>query len=177
MFYEETRGDIQTYCILDRDFHTKEEIDDLHKKAEESHLILHIWNRKEIENYLVSPKAIFRMIGFEEKDWDKFYGEFMDVTDSLRSSTLSSKMDYLSTLHRSKTPSAIMNLATELLKEPWSSLDGRLSVVNGKDLLSTVNSWLREKYKVKSSRDKLIKSLSPDDIPQEIKDVINMLTC
>ena len=177
LFYEETRGDIQTYCILDRDFHTKEEIDDLYKKAEESHLILHIWNRKEIENYLVSPKAIFRMIGFEEKDWDKFYGEFMDVTDSLRSSTLSSKMDYLSTLHRSKTPSAIMNLATELLKEPWSSLDGRLSVVNGKDLLSTVNSWLREKYKVKSSRDKLIKSLSPDDISQEIKDVINMLTC
>jgi hypothetical protein len=116
------------------------------------------------------------MIGFEEKDWDQFYDEFMDVTASLYSSTLSSKMDYLSTIDRSKTPSAVMNLATELLSNPWTSLDGRLSVVNGKDLLSVVNSWLRDKYKIKSSRDKLIKALTCDDIPQEIKDVINMLT-
>ena len=67
-------------------------------------------------------------------------------------------------------------LATDILAPSWSTLEGRLSVVNGKELMSLVNSWLRNQHKVKSSRDKLIMALTPDDISQEIKDVINLLT-
>ena len=68
-----------------------------------------------------------------------------------------------------------MKKATSMLAPSWATLEGRLSVVNGKELLSLVNSWLREQYKVKSSRDKLIKALIPIDISQEIKNVINLL--
>lgn len=176
LFHEKTKGDIQAYCILDRDYHTEEEISNLYKKAKESHLELHVWNKKEIENYLIVPKAIFRMIGLGEEKWSQFYDEFMEVVSHLYDKTHASTMDYLSSLDRSKIASESMKKATEILDKPWESLEGRISVVNGKDLLSTVNIWLKEKYNVNSSRDKLIKALTPEDISQEIKDVIKRLT-
>ena len=98
------------------------------------------------------------------------------MTNQMYARTLESTMDYLSSVERSKTAGAIMKMATSVIAPSWDTLEGRLSVVNGKDLMSLVNSWLRNQYKVKSSRDKLIKALTPDDISQEIKDVINLLT-
>lgn len=176
LFYEETHGEIETYCILDHDYHTEEEIRNLYAKADESHLTLHIWSKKEIENYLITPESVFRLIGLEEDQRPEFLENFFKLTDQLYQSTLTATMDYLSSIDRSKTAGVIMKMAADILTPSWSTLEGRLSVVNGKELMSLVNSWLRNQHKVKSSRDKLIKALTPDDISQEIKDVINLLT-
>jgi len=176
LFYEETNGEIKTYCILDRDYHTEEEIRNLYAKADESHLTLHVWSKKEIENYLITPESVFRLIGLEEDQRPEFLENFFKLTDQLYQSTLAATMDYLSSIDRSKTAGVIMKMAADILTPSWSTLEGRLSVVNGKELMSLVNSWLRNQHKVKSSRDKLIKALTPDDISQEIKDVINLLT-
>lgn len=176
LFYEETNGEIETYCILDHDYHTEEEIRKLYEKADESHLTLHVWRKKEIENYLITPESVFRLTGLEEDLRHEFLGKFFEMTNQMYARTLESTMDYLSSVERSKTAGAIMKMATSVIAPSWDTLEGRLSVVNGKDLMSLVNSWLRNQYKVKSSRDKLIKALTPDDISQEIKDVINLLT-
>ena len=176
LFYEETHGEIKTYCILDRDYHTEDEIRNLYNKASESHLNLHVWTKKEIENFLITPESVFRLTGLEEASRSEFLEKFMELTDQLYDGTLSATMDYLSSIDRSKTASVAMKMATSMLAPSWATLERRLSVVNGKELLSLVNSWLREQYKVKSSRDKLIKALTPNDISQEIKDVINLLT-
>ena len=176
LFYEETNGEIETYCILDHDYHTEEEIRNLYAKADESHLTLHVWSKKEIENYLITPESVFRLMGLEENQRPEFLDNFFKLTDQLYQSTLTATMDYLSSIDRSKTAGVIMKMAADILTPSWSTLEGRLSVVNGKELMSLVNSWLRNQHKVKSSRDKLIKALTPDDISQEIKDVINLLT-
>ena len=52
----------KTICILDRDYHFDEEIAELYRKAEENHLNLHVWEKKEIENYILTPQSIFRLI-------------------------------------------------------------------------------------------------------------------
>ena len=85
-------------------------------------------------------------------------------------------MEFMGPVRMRDVAGAIMKMATDILAPSWSTLEGRLSVVNGKELMSLVNSWLKSQHKVKSSRDKLIKALTPDDISQEIKDVINLLT-
>lgn len=54
--------DISAYCILDSDYHTPKEIETRQKDAEAKNVRLHIWQRKEIENYLVVPAAIRRII-------------------------------------------------------------------------------------------------------------------
>ena len=53
---------ITTYCIFDSDYHTKNEQTERYHQAVERGINLHIWRRKEIENYLLAPTVIARVI-------------------------------------------------------------------------------------------------------------------
>lgn len=59
---ENTHGFIKVYCIFDSDYHTPQEKEKRYKEAQENNIQLHIWQRKEIENYLLIPSAIQRAI-------------------------------------------------------------------------------------------------------------------
>lgn len=176
LFHEETDGVIKTFCILDRDYHTDAEVIELYRRAAESHLTLHVWSRKEIENYILSPKAIFRLSDAPAESYETFCAELFSELGSLYDQTLGGIMDQLSTSDRSKMPSTFLNAAKEILDPKWNTLEGRLSVANGKDLVSTVNTWLKTRYHKSSSRTKLINALTPEDIPSEVKDLIHILS-
>lgn len=176
LFYEETDGAIETFCILDRDYHTDEEVRELYRRADESHLTLHIWNRKEIENYILSPKAIFKLSDSPAESYDTFCAELFAALNSLYDQTLGGILDQLSTSNRSKMPSTFLSRAKEILDPKWATLDGRLSVANGKDLVSTINTWLKTRYHKSSSRVKLLGALDPEDIPSEVKELIYRLS-
>ena len=53
---------IVVYCVLDSDYHTKEERENRMKEAAKSGVHLHIWSNKEIENYCLDPAVIQRTI-------------------------------------------------------------------------------------------------------------------
>lgn len=58
-----TLGDrTRVYCILDRDYHSEGEIDRRLAEAARNGIQLHIWSKKEIENYLLSPKVLHKLI-------------------------------------------------------------------------------------------------------------------
>lgn len=175
LFYEETKGGIETYCILDRDYHTEEEIKKIYDRANESHLKLHVWERKEIENYILEPKAIFRVANLGTDMFDDFANELFELVDSLRTETLGGIMDQLAFLDKSKTPSCFFKEAETILNKKWNTLEGRLAMANGKKLISVINEWIRSKYKKSCSRSKLINALMPDNIAQEVKDLIRQM--
>jgi hypothetical protein len=54
--------DILVYCLFDSDYHTDEEIEERITDAKRLSVELHIWKKKEIENYLLVPSAINRLI-------------------------------------------------------------------------------------------------------------------
>ena len=63
MFLKNALGEeISTYCLLDSDYHTQEAISARYKEALRVGVRLHIWQRKEIENYLLVPSAIMRVM-------------------------------------------------------------------------------------------------------------------
>jgi energy-coupling factor transporter ATP-binding protein EcfA2 len=63
LFMKNAGGDeIITYCILDSDYYTREQIDARLAEAHEHNIELHIWSGKEIENYLIVPTAIERIM-------------------------------------------------------------------------------------------------------------------
>lgn len=175
LFYEETRGGIETYCILDRDYHTEEEIEEVYCRADDNHLKLHVWERKEIENYILEPKAIFRVANLDADLFDDFTGRLFEMLDTLRPETLGGIMDQLAFLDKSKTPSYFVKRAETILNKKWNTLEGRLATANGKSLISAINGWIRYKYKKSCSRNKLISALEPEDISQEIKDLVRKL--
>ena len=177
LFYEETHGDIKTYCILDRDYHTESEIEELYNLAAQNHLELHIWSRKELENYLLSPIALARVAGFpqDKATLDAFCKGLFCELDKLASQTKDGILDQLCLQDRSKNPSYYMQEADRRFNDCWKTLEGRLASANGKDIISLVNTWMRDQYKKSSSRSKIISALSETEVPEEMKQVIDEL--
>lgn len=177
LFYDETQGEIQTYCILDRDNHTDDEVAELHRRAAESHLRLHVWQKKEIENYLFVPQSLARIAGIAKdgEAYQAFCEELFQKIDELKEDTRGKILDQLHTNDKSKAPSVHLAIANERLNRSWGSLEGRLSVSGGKEAISLINQWMRDRYKRSCSRAKMIDSLTVDDIPEEMKNVIDEL--
>ena len=62
LLLKNSAGDaIRVYCIL-RDYHTDDEVDERLKEARTRAVELHVWGRKELENYLLVPSAISRLM-------------------------------------------------------------------------------------------------------------------
>ena len=61
-FHENSAGRIKSYIILDRDYKTDQEINNIIERANSDNLTVLCWNKKEIENYLINSTTISRML-------------------------------------------------------------------------------------------------------------------
>lgn len=178
LFYEETHGEIEAYCILDRDYHDDQEIQCLYARAEENHLHLHVWEKKEIENYALSPAAIARVAGIKEEQevLEEFNAELFSELEKLAEGIKNSIADHLYQQDRTKgMPSYYLPKAEARLSCKWNTLADRLSISGGKEAVSLINEWIKSKYGKSSSLGKIIAALKPEDISPEMKSVIDML--
>ena len=55
-------ANISVCCILDSDYHTTAQMKDRYDDAAAKNVRLHIWSRKELENYFLVPDVIARAI-------------------------------------------------------------------------------------------------------------------
>ena len=149
----------------------------MHFRANENHLDLHVWSKKELENYLLVPKALARVAGIKQEgqEWDEFQEGLFHELDVLYNDIEGSKLNELYKKDRSKAPGVYLPEAKRWLESNWGTLESRLSIACGKDVISIVNTWIREKYNKSSSRSKIIAALRPEDIPFEMKQVIDEL--
>lgn len=175
LFYEETHGEIQTYCLLDRDYHSDDEIASLYKTAEDSHLALHVWKRKEIENYIITPQSVFRLTNLGPESFQRYLDNLNAVLDSLYCDTLDAVMDQLGSQDKSKSPSYFRKEADQIMANHWDTIEKKISYVSGKELCAKINSMMKNTYGISCSKNKLLSALLPEEIPDELKETIDML--
>lgn len=175
LFYEQTNGEFKTICILDRDYHSDDEIEELYRKAKENHLYLHVWEKKELENYILTPKMLFRLTKQDETAYPEFCECLKNELDRLKQQTINGFLDQNWQDNRGQAASTSLANATKQVEHRWQTLDDRLSICNGKDLISCINGWIERQYHQKSSKRKLLDSLTPEDICDEMKSVIAVL--
>jgi predicted ATP-dependent endonuclease of OLD family len=175
LFNEETKGDIRTICILDRDYHLEDEINKLYSKASESHLELHVWSRKEIENYLLNPKVIFRLTGLDNTKYDEFYKSLDIEIDTLKNDVIDHYSQEIKKLHSNKDIITANREARKFIDCKWNSLEEKFNLVNGKDAISIINSWMKSKYKKNCSAVKILSKFKPEDIHDDVVKVLNRI--
>ncbi len=174
LFYQETEGYIKCTCILDRDYFPDEELKENIAKAESNHLKLHIWKRKEIENYLIVPKAIFRLTKRDSTEYEEFYSKFNDLVDNFKDYV----MDQYAEKYRSYklvAHSTSNDYARKIIRERWTTLENKINMIGGKELIKKINTWLKAEYKISSSINQLIKELHANEIDAEIVSVLEMI--
>ena len=178
LFERTTSGNIKCYCIVDRDYRSEDEVKEKERQAKENSLLLHIWRRKEIENYIINPKVLFRTVKsinslVTESEFMVFLTNIVDgfaiqVQDQYSA-------NYSLSNGGSKNLITCNEQARIFMSENWTSLDNKIKLVPGKDALKRVMELMKANYKVSSSFTSIIKSFKPEEIDAEIKSVLDDL--
>jgi predicted ATP-dependent endonuclease of OLD family len=176
LFHEESQGEIRCFCILDRDFHTDDEISTKMREAAENHLILHVWQRKEIENYLINPQVLYRLIARDRQPtYSDFISHLNSVLDSFRTDVTDSLAEFLHCDNSSWSLQKCNQKAREQVEQAWLTLEGKIAILPGKEALRKIREWMKAEYNASCSDDRIIRYFKEDEIDPEIQDVIRLL--
>ena len=181
---EKTIGSkVTSAVIFDRDYRSDAEVKDEQKDLKTGNQFAHIHSCKEIENFLLIPKAIKKAIEDRLNESNKRTGksqkfiedinEFLEnVSNDFKHKTQSQLQAHRLKYEKSANPrndesSIIENLLKEF-EQQWIDLNQRLKIIPGKDFLSVLNSKLQENYKVTITASNIINSLRKDEVPEEL---------
>jgi hypothetical protein len=172
---------IFTYCILDRDYHTANEIAERSADASKRGVHLHIWGRKEIENYLLDPHAIRRTIAKRAKDKEKvpLPDEVNDiisrVADGLKDGLVHDLAEQYSFRDRALGLKACLARAGAEVEGRWGNPEERLSMIPGKVALSRLSAWATEEYGVSFGPVAVAHSFTRAEVPGEVIEVLRAI--
>lgn len=173
--------EIVTYCIFDSDYHTPDEIKERLKNAKSHEVQMHIWARKEIENYLLLPKVIQRIIsssivkGAVSPTKDEIIEHIDKIAEILKDSTFDAMADEFLIQDRKGGVGNANKLARERINHAWKTREGRLSIISGKSVISRLSEWSQTKFGVILSSHKIAHELLFSEIPPEIVDVVTAI--
>ena len=178
LFFEQTGGSFKTFCILDRDYYADEFLEDKLKQAKINNLHLHIWSKKEIENFILIPQAIFRITKRPDNEYESFIGKLSELVDTFKERIQDQITAKLFEYKKSQGVdlSVCLSIARDIMNENWTSIENKLSLVNGKLMISKINDWMKLNYKKSCSMEKIIANIRKEEVNDEIKYIIKELT-
>lgn len=160
--------------VLDRDYKPEEAVRDVLDRLESIDVVGHVWERKELESYLLVPASIARASGC---DAEAVAEELQEIATSLRDSVLARRLDaaqeyFVDAKHHRVT---VMEDAQRRFHHQWSDPATRLAMCPAKDVLAALNLWLQQHgYKAISSRS-IAGRMSASEVPIEMVEFIQQL--
>lgn len=140
-----------------------------------AHLQWHLWERAEIENYLLSPSAILRLVrgGGAQKvlEESSFTEQYERLLEESRDSANDHLVEGFEALRRRKQEkwdaAALSRMARDYLKQRWDS--DKLALADAKSVvLPGVKRWLQDNHFGQFSNKRLAVELAPGDLPDEV---------
>ncbi len=175
------KDSIRPYCILDSDYKTGAAIQKRLETAKAEGIQLHIWKRKEIENYLLVPSMIQRVIARDAAPETsapsvaEVEGKLDEIADSLRLDALNGMAAEFFEEERKLGFPGANKKALERLESIWKTRHGRMSVVCGKDVLHRLFDWVTRQFKVSLSALKLAKEISEHELDPEVRQILTAI--
>lgn len=172
---------LKAYFIYDRDYFTEATIKAREEEAAKHNVYLHIWKKKELENYLILPSAITRFIIKKRSDLSyleveaEVVKEVDRLCEDMKQDTWDCILDILTKERENqrKELSTIRKHYQPKFEEEWQDRSRRLSIVGGKQLFISLSDRMKSCMNVSFSDKQIASEFTCDEIPQEIKDVFN----
>ena len=173
--------EIVSYCIFDSDYHSEEEITERYQDANGRGIQLHIWSKKEIENYLLVPHAIHRILcaGACQVERVPIVNDISDAMSKMAEEMRHDVYDAVANeflLRDKRSGLTVANQsARERLDPIWSDPAKRLDRVSGKDLVSKLSGWARQQCGVSFGALRLARELTRGEVDPEVVKVIRAI--
>jgi hypothetical protein len=174
------RGDrIRAYAILDRDYYPDAEVKDRYAEAKSWSIELHVWGCKELENYLLVPSAIARLIeaGLEGTAPTPTPAEVEQEIDRIIEGLRQDPIEYaFATNFLARDKKGGLTKASKAARKhvaaKWKNRRWRWSVAPGKTVISALSSWSQDKYKVSFGPEQIARELESKEIDAEVVDLV-----
>ena len=169
---------VDVYCIFDRDYHDDEECKTRYDRARDAGIRLHIWHRKEIENYLLEPGAIARSItkrSDSQVERQEVARQMEDICDGLRTEVVGAVADAHQQRNRGRAPSTALKYAEKVVAESWNSLAEKTCIVGGKQVLASMSQWAQREFHTILTPANIVRHMKNDEVPAEMRFVVEAI--
>ncbi len=169
--------EIRTYCILDSDYHLPEEVSERYNAAKEKNISLHIWSKKEIENYLLEPEIVARVIkngtGGKASPTPETVAQQLDlIAEELREKVQMAYGTSFQERERKLTLTTAIERAKDLMSHKNHGREARWGYTSGKDILSRLSAWSKEQFGASFSDKTLLNEFQAHEVSPEIRQVL-----
>ena len=175
------QGQFRMGVVFDRDYFADEEIVEIRNKLCDHYSPVHIHERKELENYLLSTEPLERATekALRERarrtgenipeiaDMDQLLGEITDrYRESVMSQLVSKRSDFLKSAGIDS--STVVKDVIRDVEEKWKNLNSRFVIVPGKKVLRDLREKLASAYSINLTDVRIIDEFREDDIPEDL---------
>lgn len=165
------------YCLLDSDYHSEIEIKERYGDAKLKGIDLHIWQKKEIENYFVIPEAIQRVIikrsnGEYSPSMTTINKKLLNISDSLKNDITDSIANEIFQKNRALGLQNANRKARKYVQSVEAEYGDILSIISGKEIISKMSKWSQNKFQVSFSPIALLNEISKTEINEEVISII-----
>ena len=168
-------------AVYDRDYYCEAQIEDVQVKLKASLRLAHVHKRKEIENYLLIPEVLDRVVakGIAERRTkgadvreatETALQTLLTLSDSLKDDVQDQYVSKYLEFHRAgtKDTSTKIKEATTIFRGCWSVPEERLKIVPGKELLRRYREYVHENIGVSVTDAKIIDACHHDELAQDL---------
>jgi energy-coupling factor transporter ATP-binding protein EcfA2 len=164
-------GTTPVFALLDRDYRPMSAVKDVAQRLENAGVQAHVWQRKELESYLLEPSAISRIAGIPEERISEFLAEESADFDHAVSARLLDerlRLEVDAKHHRVTITEEFQKEFSTMWKDPFSRRDH----CPAKDLLSRLNQRIADDGGSPVSVHGISKALQMEEVPSEMRDLI-----
>jgi hypothetical protein len=172
---------IISYCILDRDYFPEDEVEERYEEARRWKVNLHVWRRKELENYLLVPSAISRFISehvgtnIAPPSLDEIADEIDEIVADLKDQITDRLATELFNRDKKGGPAKANKRARAIVAASWKTPERRCSLAPGKEVISKLSAWAQATYGVSFGPEQLARELRADEVPEEVVIVLKAI--
>ncbi len=168
---------INIFCILDSDYHQKKEIEKRMTEAKKNDIRLHIWQKKEIENFFIIPSLILRVIKKNTKitktptiaDIEK---EIKKICNKLKVNAIDLIATELQRNNKGLVVKTANEEAREIIDKTKKDEGNILSLLSGKEVISQLSEWSQKNFNTSISYNSLCYEINKDEIDKELLEII-----
>lgn len=170
---------VDIFAIFDSDYHSAHAITNRYERAEKEQLRLHVWGRKEIENYLLVPAAICRLIATRTPGNGPAEAAVVEeierIAQALRREVVGAMIDSLHALDKKKGPGTAYKVADAWCDAAWQTREGRWAVIGGKTVITELSKWSHANFNVTFGPVAIARTLLTSEIPEELVHVLGAI--
>jgi hypothetical protein len=170
---------VSTYVVLDGDLRSQDVRSSEIAALETAGAQVHLWKRRELENYLIAPSAIAKVAGIP----------LSEAVDLLNDVLQEGKAEALLTLqttrlgergHKGSTTAkladkTVLSNASDEFEASWSSTEGPIALVDAKRAIRGLNVRLQQRKAKTVNIHSLAKAVPAADVPDEVRSVLTAL--